>query len=83
MITVTTRSGQKRTIKDGGGTILQALEREHVQHRAHCKGGNCGVCRMKLKSGFVQYVSAPLGFLRDGEILPCVCVPDGDVEVEC
>jgi ferredoxin len=65
------------------GTILQSLEQHHVEHLSHCKAGFCGACRMKLKSGSVTYVSDPIGFHRKGEILPCVCIPDGEVEIEC
>ena len=81
MLTVHTES-QTLCVKPSG-TILQTLEQHHVDHLSHCKAGFCGVCRTRLKSGSVTYVADPIGFHRQGEILPCVCIADGDVEIEC
>jgi ferredoxin len=37
---------------------------------------------MKLVSGAVEYSEKPLAFISDGEILPCCCMPVGDIEIE-
>mgnify|MGYP001171783732 CR=1 FL=1 len=80
---ITIHKGSQSQALSSHGTVLQTLEKNHVDHVSHCKSGICGACRMKLKSGSVTYVSDPLGFTRDQEILPCVCVADGDIELEC
>lgn len=81
MITVRNATGRQSTIPSQG-TVLQSMEQAHVVHRAQCKSGLCGACRCKLKSGSVRYTQEPIGFFRDGEILPCVCIADGDIEIE-
>ena len=64
------------------GTILQSLEEGSVIHKSQCKTGICGYCKCKLKSGSVTYVTEPLGFLSNGEILPCISIANGNIEIE-
>ncbi|PTC01263.1 hypothetical protein C9975_03005 [Thalassospira xiamenensis] len=81
MITIRTPQDAVKTI-NSHGTVMQSLEKEHVEHRSQCKAGLCGACKVKLNKGKVHYVDSPLGFVRKGEILPCVCIADGDIEIE-
>ncbi len=81
MITIHTPQKVVQTIQSHG-TVMESFEKEHVEHRSQCKSGLCGACKVKLKKGNVHYVDEPLGFTREGEILPCVCVADGDIEIE-
>lgn len=60
------------------GTILQSLEKSNVAIESHCRGGFCGACRVKLKSGTVGYITDPLGFVGKDEILACCSVPTSD-----
>ncbi|WP_076922832.1 class I ribonucleotide reductase maintenance protein YfaE [Pseudoalteromonas sp. SK20] len=64
------------------GTIMQSLEHGSVKHVFQCKAGLCGACKCKLKSGSVRYTTEPIGFIASGEILPCVSIADGDIEIE-
>ena len=62
--------------------ILDALDRASIESESHCRAGFCGTCRMILISGQVRYPGGlPLGYIRDGEILPCCCVPTTDIEL--
>ncbi|XZE18235.1 2Fe-2S iron-sulfur cluster-binding protein [Pirellulaceae bacterium SH449] len=47
-----------------------------------CRTGACGSCLVKLIEGRVRYTSRPQFPLKQNEILPCVCVPDGDIVVD-
>jgi len=80
MITVNTRHGVRKV--EAKGTVLQSLEAAKVSHTYHCRSGFCGVCRCSVKKGSVRYVAEPLGYIRPGQILPCVCVAEGDLEIE-
>lgn len=63
--------------------ILGFLERNGVEMNSHCREGLCGTCRTKLVHGQVNYPNGrPLGYVRDGEILPCCCHPTTDIKIE-
>jgi len=63
-------------------TLLETIEQHEVEIEYHCREGYCGACRSKLISGKVEYISDPLAFIDDDEILPCCCVPVSNIEVE-
>jgi len=63
--------------------ILGLLEKSGVEMNSHCRVGLCGTCRTKLLHGQVNYPNdRPLGYVRDGEILPCCCQPTTDIKIE-
>jgi ferredoxin len=63
--------------------ILDFLERNGVAMNSHCREGLCGTCRVSLTHGSVHYPNGPpLGYIRDGEILPCCCQPATDIKIE-
>jgi ferredoxin len=63
--------------------ILGFLERNGVAMNSHCREGLCGTCRVNLLQGQVNYPNGrPLGYIRDGEILPCCCRPTSDIQIE-
>lgn len=63
--------------------ILKAMEDKSSAPQSHCRGGFCGACRCKIKSGKVRYLKEPLAFMDDDEFLPCVSVPaTEEVEIE-
>ncbi|MCX2941755.1 class I ribonucleotide reductase maintenance protein YfaE [Rahnella perminowiae] len=75
-------NGQQLVCKAGHRNLLEVFEHHQVEVEYQCREGYCGSCRMKLISGEVTYSEKPLAFISDGEILPCCCMPDGDIEVE-
>lgn len=64
------------------GTLLEALEANQLEVHYHCKSGFCGACRSTLKSGSVRYLTEPLAYIRKGDILPCCCVPESDLDLD-
>ena len=65
-------------------TVLDGLLRAGAIVPYACKAGSCGSCMMKVTQGNVPPGSQ--AGLKDswkarGYFLPCVCVPDGDIEV--
>jgi len=63
-------------------SLLEVLESHRVAVEFQCRSGYCGACRLRLLSGQVTYRQVPLAFIPPGEILPCCCLPDGDIELD-
>jgi ferredoxin len=62
--------------------ILDFIEGKGIEMHSHCRAGFCGTCRVSLIRGDVHYPGGlPLGYIREGEILPCCCVPTTDIEI--
>jgi ferredoxin len=67
-------------------TILHAAEQAGIELPSSCRNGTCRTCICRLGSGAVRYLVEWPGLSieekREGYILPCVAVPEGDVVVE-
>ncbi|WP_334106763.1 class I ribonucleotide reductase maintenance protein YfaE [Methylobacillus sp.] len=63
-------------------TLLDGLERTGHEVEYQCRGGYCGMCRVRLLDGEVQYLEQPLAFIAADEILPCCCVPKSDIRID-
>jgi NAD(P)H-flavin reductase/ferredoxin len=70
-----------------GETLLDAGLREGIALPFDCRNGGCGECKATLRSGSVEFGAYQPGVLTSaeraaGKILPCVCTPRDDVEIE-
>ena len=67
-------------------TILHAAEQAGIDLPSSCRNGTCRTCICRLGSGSVRYLVEWPGLSidekREGYILPCVAVPEGEVVVE-
>ena len=63
-------------------TILSQLELKGIDVNHQCREGFCGSCRCKLLKGEVSYITEPIAYTNDGEILPCVTVANSDVSLD-
>jgi ferredoxin len=67
-------------------TILHAAEQAGIELPSSCRNGTCRTCICRLESGWVRYLVEWPGLSfdekREGWILPCVAVPEGDVIVD-
>ncbi|KGJ93373.1 class I ribonucleotide reductase maintenance protein YfaE [Thalassotalea sp. ND16A] len=63
-------------------TALDYFESNDIEIHYHCRDGFCGACRVTLDKGQIEYINGePLAYIRDGEILPCCCIPKTDIEI--
>lgn len=62
--------------------LLQTMEQAGIDAHYHCRAGFCGACRTRLVSGSVEYLTEPLAYIRNGDILPCVCIALSDLELD-
>ncbi|CAM2836368.1 class I ribonucleotide reductase maintenance protein YfaE [Vibrio rarus] len=63
-------------------TLLESMEMSGLKPEFNCRDGHCGACRCKLSSGEVEYVEFAMAYLKQGEILPCICRAKSDVSLE-
>jgi ferredoxin len=68
-----------------GQTILAAAEAAGIDMPNSCRNGTCRTCICRLALGRVRYLVDWPGVSpdekREGYVLPCVAVPEGDVTV--
>lgn len=62
--------------------LLKHIEDQGIEVHYHCREGYCGACRTKLIQGEVEYITDPLAFIDDDEILPCCCKPTSDIHIQ-
>jgi ferredoxin len=67
---------------DAEFSLLDSMEENDVPMEYNCRGGYCGLCKLKLTAGKVVWVQDSLVPLNDGEVLACCCVPDGPISIE-
>lgn len=62
--------------------LLSLALKNSVLISSGCRTGACGSCVVRLLQGKVRYTRKPQYNLKPTEILPCVCVPEGDIVVD-
>ena len=66
-----------------GATILNAAEAAGIELPSSCRNGTCRTCLCRMEQGAVRYLVEWPGLSfdekRDGDILPCVAVPQQDL----
>lgn len=81
MTSVTTSDRHFHLLK--GESLLDGLERTGHDVEYQCRSGYCGVCRLTLLEGEVDYPEPPLAYIGQTEILPCCCTLVTPIHVEC
>lgn len=76
------RHGTQLCCESQYDSLLDALEANQIAVEFQCRSGYCGSCRLKLLRGRVAYRQSPLACIQPGDILPCCCLPVGDIELE-
>tara|TARA_R110001583_G_scaffold10698_9_gene49267 strand:- start:67507 stop:67758 length:252 start_codon:yes stop_codon:yes gene_type:complete len=62
-------------------TLLENLESQAIKIEFHCRDGHCGACRCQLLSGKVEYISYPMAYVRDNDILTCCTKSTNDIKI--
>ncbi len=63
-------------------SLLACAGQNSVSMESGCCTGACGSCAVRLLRGKVRYTREPQFPMQSSEILPCVCVPESDIEVD-
>ena len=56
-------------------SLLELAATTEVAIDSGCRAGNCGTCRVAIKSGEVKYLREPGCLVEAGTCLTCCCVP--------
>lgn len=71
---------------EAGETVLQAGLRHHLPLPFGCQSGGCASCRVRLRSGEIDYLRAPPALsaaeIESGYILMCLARPRSDLCIE-
>ncbi|MBF0142525.1 MAG: 2Fe-2S iron-sulfur cluster binding domain-containing protein [Magnetococcales bacterium] len=76
------RSGKELAWEPARGTLLALAEAGGVALESGCRVGNCGACKLPVKSGEVRYVASPGRAPDPGNCLACVAIPASDLELD-
>ncbi|WP_261815347.1 class I ribonucleotide reductase maintenance protein YfaE [Vibrio gallicus] len=69
-------------VNSKNSTLLESMELSGLKPEYNCRDGHCGACRCTLERGEVEYIGFAMAYLKQGEILPCICRAKGDVNLE-
>lgn len=76
------RSGERAVWSPNNGSLLELAEACGINARCLCRAGQCGTCKVTLKSGKVAYPSDPGTPLKVGTCLPCIAQPSSDLVLD-
>ena len=65
-----------------GETLLQVLRKARFEIESSCEMGNCGTCRIGLRSGMVEHRGSALNEEKERVLLSCVSSGVGHIVVE-
>lgn len=63
-------------------TILSQLESKGIDVNPQCREGYCGSCRCKIARGKASYITEPIAYISDDEILPCIAKADSELTLD-
>lgn len=76
------QSGAIAKFEPNHSSLLACAGQNCVSMESGCRTGACGSCAVRLLGGKVRYTREPQFQTQSSEILPCVCVPESDLEVD-
>lgn len=68
--------------QDQQGSLLDQLQKAGADVAGGCRVGNCGTCMVRLLRGQIDPGTSNCPDLQAGWMLPCVAVPQSDIEVQ-
>ena len=63
-------------------TLLELAESSGANPRYSCRAGQCGSCKVSLRSGQVSYLAQPGASVEEGTCLPCISRPTTDLVLD-
>ena len=76
------RSGRTLNWDSNYDSLLAFGTANGIAMDSGCSAGECLTCEVALKSGQVHYVKEPSEAPDAGNCLPCVCIPEADLELD-
>lgn len=63
-------------------TILETLKNSNIYTNYQCCDGLCGICKVLLIQGTIQYHKTPLAYIYKNEILLCCSFPITNITIK-
>ncbi|MGI9406604.1 MAG: 2Fe-2S iron-sulfur cluster-binding protein [Hyphomicrobiaceae bacterium] len=76
------RSGKSVAWSAQNGSLLELAEACGINARHSCRAGQCGTCKVRLKSGNIIYRAEPALPPETGTCLPCISQPASNLSVD-
>lgn len=76
------KSGRTLAWKGQVESILDLAMAANIVIDSGCRAGNCGTCKVAIKSGQVKYLKEPGYDVEAGTCLTCCCVPETEVVLD-
>ncbi|MCP4171456.1 MAG: 2Fe-2S iron-sulfur cluster binding domain-containing protein [Fuerstiella sp.] len=76
------KSCKTGTWNDATPNLLSFAESLDINIDAGCRAGSCGSCVTAIRSGCVKYLETPGYSCDDNTCLPCVAIPDGQLDLD-
>jgi ferredoxin-NADP reductase len=76
------RSNKKLLWKGPVESILDLAAAGNIAIDSGCRAGNCGTCKVAIKSGQVKYLKEPGYNVEAGTCLTCCCVPATEIVLD-
>lgn len=62
--------------------LLDDLKKLGIPVGSGCRVGICGICKIQVKAGEIEYVSPPLAYLKEGEAITCIGKIRSDLDIK-
>ncbi|MEM9027746.1 MAG: 2Fe-2S iron-sulfur cluster-binding protein [Pseudomonadota bacterium] len=76
------RAGKKARWLPHYGSLLEFAEASEVDARFGCRSGQCGTCKVGIKSGTVSYTAKPAVEVEKNKCLPCIARPTSNLVLD-
>lgn len=63
-------------------SVLDLAALSNIVIDCGCRAGNCGTCKVAIKSGQVKYLKEPGYVVEAGTCLTCCCVPETEIVLD-
>lgn len=78
------QSGKEFRWNPFAGSLLEYAEANGIASiPSNCRTGNCGTCKVAIRSGKVKYLKKPGFAVEAGSCLTCCCTPETDLALDC
>ncbi len=63
------------------GSLLELAENNEIPLESACRAGQCGMCKVKITQGEVEYLTEPSASIEADSCLSCISIPKGDISL--
>lgn len=61
------------------GSLLELAENNEIPIESACRAGQCGMCKVSITQGEIEYLTSPSATIEANSCLSCISIPKGDI----